>query len=658
KGGEESGEGSEEEEGGMEGEGEEEVEVVEISSGDEGSGSEEEIEDSDEDYSPGHSSSGDEEEEGARGQRSEEDEDEEDEAEDDVVEVADSDEEEGSEGSGGRAVGRKRKRSGRSGAGGGGRGGGKAQKRSKTGNAGGKGGAAGMLASLSSKSLDEQMTQLREAVRTYSELRSSYVALVRQRKSEEHQLAAVTQRLQKQELHMKALCAVARNNFSRDRLQQDFREGVKEMGKLPTGGPEGEGEPELPVFCVSARDAQKLEGRNKRAGRAATFVRLDQTEVLALRQHVRHTAERGRMRAQRELLRALFAFIDSVGSFLLNKRQEDPRVSAAVLRAVFGQGLEWLRARLQEGLDVQLLHIQDEFLHRGLRPYLLAGLAEAQGRAPGTSRGWGLRNWSTYRACVRRNGVFHSPSAGPLDFNGDLANPLLNRIGGVWDDIFNKRFAQRLSDLVSWSLEVLDSFVAAVRQQVAQRLAGCPQQLDSLHAQVRRDEERRLAAWRDRALAEVEGAARDLSRDVMEPRVRAALQPAYQQAAWESGTGCYKRMKAAVEGRVEAVGAAALREAAAALEQEVAQLLSRVGASFAAALETLVEAATARFSLLWDDAPSSYDHRYPAAVALRDLACRTRDMCGKAGVAVPEPFELPPPTPEEPVGVRAAAGVE
>lgn len=36
---------------------------------------------------------------------------------------------------------------------------------------------------------------------------------------------------------------------------------------------------ELPVFCLSARDAQKLEGRSRRDGGVSAFSRLEWTEV-------------------------------------------------------------------------------------------------------------------------------------------------------------------------------------------------------------------------------------------------------------------------------------------------------------------------------------------------------------------------------------------
>ena len=43
-------------------------------------------------------------------------------------------------------------------------------------------------------------------------------------------LARAKQLLSEQQLRMRTVCALARNHFSRERLQADFREGIAEVG--------------------------------------------------------------------------------------------------------------------------------------------------------------------------------------------------------------------------------------------------------------------------------------------------------------------------------------------------------------------------------------------------------------------------------------------
>ena len=47
-------------------------------------------------------------------------------------------------------------------------------------------------------------------------------------------------------------------------------------------------EQELPVFCVSAKDCQRLEGRTSKDGPPSAFTKLEYTEMPQLRDHVHH----------------------------------------------------------------------------------------------------------------------------------------------------------------------------------------------------------------------------------------------------------------------------------------------------------------------------------------------------------------------------------
>ena len=45
---------------------------------------------------------------------------------------------------------------------------------------------------------------------------------------------------------------------------------------------------DLPVFCVSAKDCQRLEGRTSKDGPPSAFTKLEHTEVPQLREHIHH----------------------------------------------------------------------------------------------------------------------------------------------------------------------------------------------------------------------------------------------------------------------------------------------------------------------------------------------------------------------------------
>lgn len=67
--------------------------------------------------------------------------------------------------------------------------------------------------------------------------------------------------------------------------------------QLNAGRPGGSGqqrrkaqaeESELPVFCVSAKDCQRIEGRTSKDGFPSAFTKIEYTEMPQLRKHVHH----------------------------------------------------------------------------------------------------------------------------------------------------------------------------------------------------------------------------------------------------------------------------------------------------------------------------------------------------------------------------------
>ncbi|KXZ52425.1 hypothetical protein GPECTOR_9g469 [Gonium pectorale] len=487
---------------------------------------------------------------------------------------------------------------------------------------------------------------------------------------------------QAEERKLAAICARARNAYSRERLQQDFHQGL--AGVAAQAGDHSSAEQyaaiQLPVFCISASDAQRLEGRSKTAGAGSVFRRLEQTEIPGLRRHLRAAAERARLRAQRRLARSLFHFIDSAGAVLLGKVMRaqngdsagrDQRRHAA---AAFGAAQQQLVAELEDLVAELSAELQEEFLDAGLSPRLAKGGQVAAERALPRAQGWGKKlNWSTYRAAVHRDGCFVSPSlkargnsdfkGGLVDFNGQLADPILDAISTCWDELFNRRLEQLLREFEQRSLASLDAAVAAARQRLAAALGGASEAeaqlaaVDAACKQVVADEGRKLQSRVSQLLADVTAAARALPVDVVEPAVRDAMRPAYHAAKGDRGAGVFGRMKGGVEGSVVENGRGALVSAAGALEQQAAELLSGLVGRVRTAVGELVKGAGARLELLWDKCDASAPVRHAAASALHELASKAAQLCKRAGEKVPKPFSLEPLklTPEVPDITATAA---
>ena len=109
------------------------------------------------------------------------------------------------------------------------------------------------------------------------------------------------------ESKMSAMCISGRNAYSRGAIQQDFATGIKELDQeLAAEEDEENFNPEaeirdydevarrLPIFCVSSRSYQKLQGRLRKDPNIAGFSNIDQTEIPQLQAHCEKLTETGR----------------------------------------------------------------------------------------------------------------------------------------------------------------------------------------------------------------------------------------------------------------------------------------------------------------------------------------------------------------------------
>ena len=66
-------------------------------------------------------------------------------------------------------------------------------------------------------------------------------------------------------------------------------EGTTSTAQPVLSGKKGKAkDADLPVFCVSAKDCQRLEGRTSRDGAPVAFTKVDHTEIPQLRAHIHH----------------------------------------------------------------------------------------------------------------------------------------------------------------------------------------------------------------------------------------------------------------------------------------------------------------------------------------------------------------------------------
>ena len=130
---------------------------------------------------------------------------------------------------------------------------------------------------------------------------------------------------------MSQLCISGRNQYSRGAIQQDFAAGIKELDQEIAGEEDDENfNPDedvrdydevarsLPVFCVSSRGYQKLQGRLRKDPNIPGFQTIEETEIPQLQAHCEKLTETGRAASCRTFLNKLSQLINSMAMWASN----------------------------------------------------------------------------------------------------------------------------------------------------------------------------------------------------------------------------------------------------------------------------------------------------------------------------------------------------
>lgn len=295
------------------------------------------------------------------------------------------------------------------------------------------------------------------------------------------------------EAEMSSICIAGRNGYSKGAIQQDFAAGIKELDQENHAEEDEENfNPEddirdydevarsLPVFCVSSRAYQKLSGRLQRDKAVPGFYKLDQTEIPQLQVHCKKLTEAGREACCRR-------FLNSFGQLL---------TSLSMWTAIDGSNIKLSSTEI--ALEARFLHSKLAQLERGLEKAVQDCLAEmkeslseniyekfgqvvqsAADAANDTASKWGAPvnrenralgglHWSSYKAIVRRNGVY-SNKQGLHDFNSQLTEPIMKQLASHWEKAFARRLPNVLQGFTKSVKALLHKFHRDIEARTMQR---------------------------------------------------------------------------------------------------------------------------------------------------------------------------------------------
>nr|OQO23405.1 hypothetical protein B0A51_11937 [Rachicladosporium sp. CCFEE 5018] len=375
-----------------------------------------------------------------------------------------------------------------------------------------------------------------------------------------------------------------KNEYSREAIRTDFAAGIRELDHEDAAdeNPDAFNPDEdlrdydevarsLPVYCVSSRAYQKLSGRLQKDCAVDGFTHVDQTEIPQLQAYCKQLTENGRAAACKRFLNSvnqlltslcLWSSDDGTGLKMTNQQRTDERVFLTNKLKQLGKQLEM---RVGEIMDDAMETICEQIFDN------FTGAVDAAGDKAGTtSAAWGAhRNdgglyWSTYKAVVRRYGVYTSGSAGARDFNADLVE--LMQLRAILKG-FTKSAGTTLKD-----------FHTALEARFSQKGHGLAR-IGRLRNQLGAYE----AIFTDLAQTMIQGIQekqREINREFT-PVIASAMESAYIHYTNESGTGSYSRMKLHMANHVATHEATMFRAASDTVKEQLTGMCEAVKASMA-----------------------------------------------------------------------------
>jgi hypothetical protein len=394
------------------------------------------------------------------------------------------------------------------------------------------------------------------------------------KKSNSTNIKRMQRKCPKLQMTLKALCAQVRNEYSKGCLQADFRAGLKDLSR---GSEEEEGAapPEtaalpddfqMDVYCISSNDYLKIQGIKPASdGEANTFSCVRDTQVPQLRTFVHETTARCCETFSKNFVNNTSDMLDRVKLLATDAANVPSGRSSIRCMKSFEAEVNTLVEKIQPIVD-HFMKNAEQRVKRTLEPSLKAGAAKGSASAMETVASWGSTNrrrkdfrspeqnglwWGTYNATVRRDGAYVSGSAGAVDFNQELCDPMEKEFCTDWQRTMDGAIRQLLAECET----KVNGICAAVNEAIVSKLAqeGVDKaRLSNMSNAASRSCVNAVKASFDSMRARATETQRNLNRSLL-PQVQERMKEGYAAAnSVVRGSGVFNRIKTAIEGNARA----------------------------------------------------------------------------------------------------------
>jgi hypothetical protein len=230
-------------------------------------------------------------------------------------------------------------------------------------------------------------------------------------------------------------------------------------------------------------------------------------------------------------------------------------------------------------------------------------------------------HYATYGAVVRRSGVFTSGSAGAVDFNQELCDPMEKEFSMDWQAVLDSTIRRLLSEIERSVLQLC----AEVSQSLASSFRTNGLDANRLNTMVNTANRSAVSALK--SLFEQMGAVavdaqRELSRTLL-PAVQSQMESSYQAVlSVQGGTGKYMRMKDAMATGAQKVVNRMFSDATRNLLAGIQSVIHRLHAMIVSASQVIHKTMENVFSMCWDDQSGASAKLIDPAMLKKIRECR------------------------------------
>ncbi|KAI0432051.1 hypothetical protein F5Y09DRAFT_302853 [Xylaria sp. FL1042] len=444
-----------------------------------------------------------------------------------------------------------------------------------------------------------------------SSLKAERKGIRNERRLLDSQIAELTLKIKKSQAEretiladVKVRCIQGRNDYTRSAIKYDFAMGIKELDQENAADEDDatfdpdedirdydEVARSLPVFCVSSRAYQKLSGKlEKDDFQSYGFRSVEDTEIPKLQQHAKKLTEAGRANHCRQFLNELSQLINSMklssaaNDTTSNLTEDEKSREEKHLKKLLEHLEEELESSLKQSISLIRAALQEHIFDN-----INASTPSAIEAAPDTAYSWGAPRaegglyWATYKATVRRQGVY-SGASGPRDFNQDLFDPISRSLATGWERTFQRRLPSILNLFAKEVAKKLKHFHETAKARAEQRRINAAG-LVTLSSQIQAHT-RIVESLPDVARQKITESQREASRQFT-PVICKAMTDAYTICTNEYGTGSYARMKEAMVNHVDTIRHSMFGESAEVVKESLEAMCRTVFKDISESIEAI-----------------------------------------------------------------------